>query len=220
MQKRRLQLFFFARPPFTLFQHFSHSTCCWLVRYCIRSAKSLESFVESPLDGLLYWLIEHEREKRHSSQTKLFKVAVRCVHTSIAKTETYPDRSIGSYRRVLCTLQCLPRIPYDTVNRESGQSHRRYALENGPLHHHAPEVLDGWDMAGLWSINLRRCRLPRICRSYGNDSWHTWMLYTLISQVGFVALVPYVSNEVCPGDTIRSFDEPWMSDWAERLSNI
>ena len=42
----------------------------------------------------------------------------------------------------------------------------------------------------------------------------------LISQVGFVVFVPYVSNEVCPGDTVRSSDEPWMSDWAERLSYV
>ena len=134
--------------------------------------------------------------------------------------ETYPNRSIGSYCRILSTFQCPPRIPYDTVNRKSRQSHRRYTLKNGPLHHHAPEVLDSWDMAGDWFVILCWRRLPRICRSDRKDSWYTWMLYTLIPQVGLVALVPYVSNKVCPRDTIRSFNEPWMSDWAERLSNI
>ena len=123
IQRTKLQLFFLARPFFTLFQDLCHSTCYRLMRYCIRSAKSLESFVESPLDGFLYWLIKYEREEWHSSQTKLFEVAVRCVQFSIAMEETYPNRSIGSYRRILCTLQCLPRIPYDTVNRESRQSH-------------------------------------------------------------------------------------------------
>ena len=139
---------------------------------------------------------------------------------SDSKEDTYSDRPISSYTCVLRILQRFPGIPHDTVDRESRQSHRRNALENRPLHHDAPEVLDGRNMADLWSTSLCFQRLPRIRCSHRQNSRCAWMLYALVSQVGFVAFVPYVANEVCPGDTICSFDEPWMSNWAERLSNV
>ena len=75
-------------------------------------------------------------------------------------------------------------------------------------------------MADLWSTVLGWQLLRRIRRSLRQNSRYTWMFDMLIPQVGFVAFVPYVSNEVCPGDTVRSSDEPWMSDWAERLSYV
>lgn len=111
---------------------------------------------------------------------------------------TYSNRSIGSDSCVLCILQRSPRIPHDTVNRERRQSHRRYALENGPLHHHTPEVLGGRNMSDLWFTILCLQRFPRICRPHGHYPRYARMLYALIVQVGLVAFVPYVSGKVCP----------------------
>lgn len=198
MQSGKLQLFLLARSPFTLFKHFSHATSLWLVGYSIRSAKCLESFMESPFDGFLYRLIKHEWQERHSSQTQLFEFSVSQGQISTTKKDTYSNRSIGSYVFILCVLQGPSRIPYDTVNRKSWQSHRRYALKNGPLNHDAPEVLDGRNMSDLWSPILCCQRLPRICHSHRQNSWYAWMFYALIPQVSLVAFVPYVSNQICP----------------------
>ena len=176
--------------------------------------------MESPLNGFLNRLIKHEWQKRHSSQTKLFKLSVSYGQFSIAGKETYSNRSIGSYGCVLCILQRPPRIPHDAMNGESWQSHRSNALENGPLYHDAPEVLDSGDVSHLWSTILCCQRLPRICRSHRHNSWYTWMLNALIAQVGLVAFVSYISSQICPRYTICSFDEPWMRDWTERLSYV
>lgn len=62
----------------------------------------------------------------------------------ITRTEsTYPNRPPSPQRLVLGILQRPPRIPHNTVNRERRQSHRRHTLENGPLRHHRPIILNG-----------------------------------------------------------------------------
>ena len=46
------------------------------------------------------------------------------------------------------------------------------------------------------------------------------MLNTLISKICLVAFVTDVSNKVRPGDAVCSSDEPGMSYWTERLSDV
>ena len=46
------------------------------------------------------------------------------------------------------------------------------------------------------------------------------MLNTLVSKICLVAFMTDVSNKIGPRDTISSSDEPRMSYWAERLSNV
>lgn len=46
------------------------------------------------------------------------------------------------------------------------------------------------------------------------------MLNTLVSKICLVAFMTDVSNKVGPRDTICSSNEPRMSYWAERLSNV
>lgn len=74
--KAKLQLFLLARPSSTLFHHFSHPTRFRPVGNCVRSAEGEENLVESPFDGFLYWLIEQERQERHSGQAELFQISV------------------------------------------------------------------------------------------------------------------------------------------------
>lgn len=42
----------------------------------------------------------------------------------------------------------------------------------------------------------------------------------LVAEVGFVAFVADVAEEVGPGDTVRAADQPWVSDGAEGFTDV
>ena len=46
------------------------------------------------------------------------------------------------------------------------------------------------------------------------------MLHALVAEIGAVALVAYVADQVGPGDAVSAFDEPWMGNWAKRFTNV
>ena len=136
------------------------------------------------------------------------------------KGSTYTDRSIRPDGCVLCIFQCSSRVPHNAVYCESGQAHTGKALEDRPLYHNTSEVLNGRHMTNFWSNVLCRQGLPPIGCPHGHHSWLTGVFNALVPQIGFVAFMPNVANQVCPGNTIRRSDKPWMSYRAKGLSDV
>ena len=46
------------------------------------------------------------------------------------------------------------------------------------------------------------------------------MDYSLVAQVGFVSLMPDISDQVCPTDAVGGLYEPWVGDWAEGFADV
>lgn len=103
------------------------------------------------------------------------------------------------------------------MDRKSRQPHTRQALKHGPLRHHAPIILNRRHMPRM--ERPRRARygmiLPRIRRADGGDARFARVENALVAEVGFVAFVANVADEVGPGDAVGGADEPGVRNGTE-----
>lgn len=133
----------------------------------------------------------------------------------------YPDGTPHPHPRVLGPLQRPAGIPHDTMDRERRQPHARKALKDGPLRHHAPVILDRRHVPRLERGDARAgTPFPRIRRPDGSDARFARVQDALVAEVGFVAFVADVADEVGPGDAVGGADEPWVGDGAEGFADV
>lgn len=88
------------------------------------------------------------------------------------------------------------------MNRKSRQAHTRHTLENRPLRHHSPVILDHWHMPGLphdllalfiFPYTLTRS-VSRICGTPALDPGAVGVSDVLVAEIGFVAFVADVAD--------------------------
>lgn len=105
--------------------------------------------------------------------------------------------------------------------RKSRQAHTRHTLKHSPLRHDAPIIFEGRYTAPLEAGRARARMVVSGVR--GADGAHArlaGMEDLLVAQVGFVAFVADVTEEVGPGDAVGAADQPWVGDGAEGFADV
>ena len=133
----------------------------------------------------------------------------------------YSDRTVRPYRRIFDIFQSSAGVSYHRVDREGWETHTGDTLEGSSLRHHTPVVLNCRDMARLEPTRACASLIPCcVGRSRRSDSGDAGMENSLVAQVGLVALMGNITNEVSPRDPIGTFDKPRMCYRAKRLPNV
>lgn len=104
---------------------------------------------------------------------------------------------------------------------EGRQPHARHALEDGSLRHDAPVILNRGHVTRLEGARTGARLSRRGVR--GSDGGHARFARVegpLVAEVGFVAFVADVADEVGPGDAVGAFDEPGVGDGAEGFADV
>lgn len=123
------------------------------------------------------------------------------------------------------------------MDRERRQPHTRDALEHGPLDHHHAVVLDegdagcgpGGELAASTGANDARAHIA-CCHAF-HDLVGGEVLCVLVglagrgedvpvAQVGFVAFVGDIAEEIGPGDAVGGAHEVGVCDGAEGLAYV
>lgn len=161
---------------------------------------------------------------------------------------THPNRRPGPYECTFVVSQQPSGVLDNAVYRKRRQSHTGNALEHRPLRHDHPVVLyqrdvrrrpgdqrisipltvrpaRGWVRTGCQrSSNIARCHALGDVRSlqvggilvgFAGGSQDA-----PVPQIGLVALVDDITEDIGPGNTIRATDQPGVSDWPEGLAYV
>lgn len=164
-------------------------------------------------------------------------------------TRTHPDRRPGTQEHHLGVLQHAPGVLDYRVDRECRQPHAGDTLEHGALGHHHAVVLDEGDLGGrpgCQSVGRaaagrgigRRSGLPGaqgpgdVARGHALDDVLLGEVlgvlvglagrgqHAPVAQIGLVAFMDDVADQVGPGDAVRGAHQVGMGDGAEGLANV
>lgn len=155
------------------------------------------------------------------------------------RIDTYPNRRPRAQQSTLIILKHTPRLFNNGVNRQRRQAHTGQALEHSPFGHDNAVVFDQRDGGRGPRRERFLRRRPRLRRAEGAGDVagrHAeddvpvggGILVGLagrgehvpVAQVGLVAFVGDVADEVGPGDGVGGADEIGVRDGAEGLAYV
>lgn len=169
------------------------------------AAKRFEALVEDPLDRILNRLIEQGRQEGHDRQTE-------------TNGTPSPDRL------VLHILERATAVPHHAVDRKRRQTHAGHALEDTALQHHGAVVFEGRDLAGRRLVVLQLLVAVLVDQTQNallaRCELNVGVQHPRVVQVGLVAFVADVAEDVSPRNTVGTADEPRVRNGAEGLANV
>jgi hypothetical protein len=147
--------------------------------------------------------------------------------------DTYTDRSPSPHEHVLIVLHHSPGVLDHRVDRERRQTHTCDALEHGPLDHYHAVVLDEGDAGcrprgelstGAGTAHVACCHAPDDL--VGREVLGVfvglagWGEDVPVAQVGLVAFVGDIAEQIGPGDAVGGAHEVGVCDGAEGLAYV